>query len=64
MVRKNFMHYRAFEVARALKRFLGRHDCYGVRWLFLDRETVLVRFEGAWRPVWFSQLEKYMPCQD
>lgn len=60
---KNFMNYKARDVARGLKRFLGRHDTYGIRWLFLDGETVLVRFEGSWRPVWFAQVRKYLPCE-
>lgn len=57
---KNFMDYKAREVARGLKRFLGRQDTYGVRWLFLDGDTVLVRFMGEWIPVWFWQVRKYM----
>lgn len=60
---KNFMDYRAYEVAGGLKRFLGRTDAFGVRWLFLRGDCLLVRFKGFWEPVRFEQVKKYMPCE-
>lgn len=57
---KDFTDYTSTEIARALKRVLGREDPYGVRWLFLDGDTILVRFVGEWIPVWFDQAEKYL----
>lgn len=57
---KGFTDYTSRELAAGLKRFLGRTDPHGVRWLFLDGDTILVRFLGEWIPVWFGQVRKFL----
>jgi hypothetical protein len=57
---KNFMDYRSGEVAQGLKKFLGRYDTYGVRWLFLRPDCLLVRFKGFWEPVRFEQIKPHL----